>query len=569
MIRKLAFCILLLSVLISLAPAAILPEAAAQSRDQRFGAIEAFWAPEEAAELGIGWERILFYWRDLQPTGPDDWNTLHVREEWLAESVAQGRTVVGLLKNTPAWASEDGTDAGLPIGLHLPADDPGNLWANYVRRVASYYSARSVHHWVIWNEPEIKPGVYGYEFAGSVEDYYQLLKVAYKVMKEMDPTAVIHLAGVTWWHDTGYLQRLIQVAMDDPEGAANDYFFDVISLHIYFRSETVPTILNDVKALQERYGLNKAIWINETNAAPNQDPLWPVARPDFPVDLDQQAWYLIQAYALGFDAGAERISVYKLIDVQLPPGGEAFGILRPDFSRRPAFDAYKTIIHYLSDFSRVSREQGNDYFVISFERPQGVTRVMWARRPNPVQLQFSALATEAMLVGSTGAAMPLEAVNGTYTIGLPGARCPDECIIGGEPYFLVENGASLPGNGPPPVTVSAGMPTVTVIETAVPTAIPTMTPLPTATPTSTPSPTSVPLPSLTSLPTTVAAEVVAMPTVAPAITATATSQTWVEPRPDQSGAGPIDQVGFVLIGVGLLLATALIVVRARRPRVDD
>jgi len=73
---------------------------AQSSPDPRFGIVEAFWSPEDAAELGPGWERILFYWREIQPNGPDDWNTLHVREEWLTQANAQGRTVVGLIKNT-------------------------------------------------------------------------------------------------------------------------------------------------------------------------------------------------------------------------------------------------------------------------------------------------------------------------------------------------------------------------------------------------------------------------------------------------------------------------------------
>ncbi|KPK13314.1 MAG: hypothetical protein AMJ56_02445 [Anaerolineae bacterium SG8_19] len=180
--------------------------------DPRFGITEAFWQTEEAVELGVGWERILFYWREIQPTGPEDWNTLHVLEEWLVEADNQGRTVVGLLKNTAPWASEDGTEAGMPKGLYLSVDDPDNLWANFVRRIAEYYSVRNVHHWIIWNEPEIRSGVYGYEFAGSVADYYQLLKVAYKVMKETDPDAVIHLAGLTWWHDQTFLKRLLSEA---------------------------------------------------------------------------------------------------------------------------------------------------------------------------------------------------------------------------------------------------------------------------------------------------------------------------------------------------------------------
>ena len=69
-------------------------EGTAVPPDPRFGAIESFWAAEEAAELDAGWERILFYWNQLQPTGPDDWNTLHVLEEWLDEANTQDRKVL-------------------------------------------------------------------------------------------------------------------------------------------------------------------------------------------------------------------------------------------------------------------------------------------------------------------------------------------------------------------------------------------------------------------------------------------------------------------------------------------
>jgi hypothetical protein len=36
--------------------------AAQTAADPRFGAVESFWAPNEAADLGVGWDRILFYW---------------------------------------------------------------------------------------------------------------------------------------------------------------------------------------------------------------------------------------------------------------------------------------------------------------------------------------------------------------------------------------------------------------------------------------------------------------------------------------------------------------------------
>jgi hypothetical protein len=371
---------------------------AQEAPDPRFGIVEAFWAQKEAAELNVGWERILFYWREIQPTGPEDWNTLHVLEEWLAQANSSGRTVVGLIKNTPPWASEDGTEAGLPKGLYLDIDDPENLWAVFVRKLADYYSIRNVHHWIIWNEPEIPVGVYGHEFAGTTRDYYRMLKVAYQVIKDVDPDAAVHLAGLTWWHNQEYLDQLLQIAVEDEDAEANDYFFDVISLHLYFRSETIKTVIEEVNRIQERHGLNKPIWVNETNAPPNQDPEWPVERPQFEVDLDQQSWFVAQAIALGFAAGAERISLYKLLDIHLEPGGESFGLLRPDYSRRPAFLAYDTAIDNLSGFTKVFRQQAADYFVITFLQPSKISRVIWARTPSPVNISVPALAEFAHLI---------------------------------------------------------------------------------------------------------------------------------------------------------------------------
>ena len=117
-----------------------------------------------------------------------------------------------------------------------------------------------MHRWIIWNEPDIAPGVYGQEWAGSVEDYYRLLKVAYLVIKEADPEARVHLAGITFWHDQGWLRKFLAVAASDSEGSAFGYFFDVVSLHIYFRSETVPDVIGATRATLSAYGISKPIW---------------------------------------------------------------------------------------------------------------------------------------------------------------------------------------------------------------------------------------------------------------------------------------------------------------------
>jgi hypothetical protein len=500
--------------------------------------VESFWAPGEAAELGVGWERILFYWNEIQPTGPNDWNTLHVHEEWLAEATAQGRQVTGLLKNTPVWATDGQAAAGVPRGLYLPIDDPGNLWANYTRRVAAYYSAHGVHNWIIWNEPDIAPDVYGHEFSGSMADYYQLVKVAYLSIKQVDPNAKIHLGGMTYWHDPSWLGRFLKMVAADPDAAANNYYFDIISLHIYFRPETIPQIVGNAFAAQQQAGIPlKAVWINETNARPSKDPEWPVQVQAFELDLEQQAWYIVQAYALGFYAGAGRISVYKLIDINIAPGDESWGLIRPyDFSKRPAFYAYQNTIKYLAGFTYpVQREQGGNYTMVRFNRPQGTTRVLWARTASSVTVNVAALADTAVLVDPiTGAQTPITPTGGNYEVRLNGARCAGECYMGGAPVFLVEGGISSDGapvvsatNTPSPDADSTGAENTatpgaesveaqTVAGTPIPTepSGPTETPYPTATnmvpvpkPSNTPTVTSTAVPPTETPPATEAAAV--------------------------------------------------------------
>jgi hypothetical protein len=413
-----------------------------------FGVVEGFWLPDDVCDLGAGWERIIFSWAQHQPTGPDDWHTLNVDDRWLEAARNCNREVVALLKDVPAWATDGTPGAGVPRGLYLPVDDPNNLWANFVRRAAAYYAERGVRRFIIWNEPDITRDTYGFEFEGSVEDYAQMLKVSYLAAKQGNSDALIHVAGVTYWHDVNehrrlYLDRLLEQLVSDPDAAANGYYFDALTLHIYFRTDTVYQITRETHALLDQYGITgKSIWIDETNASPNLDPLWPVGRPRWQIDLDQQSAFLVQATALGLAAGANHIGVYKLYDWSLPVGAEAFGLIRADGSHRPAFDTWKMVIERFGGVQSASLAQSDRVDAVRLIQSDGTqTLVAWARTAEFAQIQVSATDTQSQLLDQYGTMMALRPTGNLYTLSLAGARCnpADGCAVGGLVSLLVQS----------------------------------------------------------------------------------------------------------------------------------
>lgn len=407
-----------------------------------FGVVEGFWLPDTVCELGAGWERIIFDWSEHQPTGPDDWYTLNVDDRWLQAAKACNREVVAIFKHTPAWATDGIPGAGVPRGLYLPIDDPNNLWARFVRRSAEYYAPRGVSRFIIWNEPDITRDTYGFEYEGSLDDYFQMLKVAYLSLKAGNPQAEILLAGTTYWHDVNagrrlYLDRLLERIMSDPDAAANDYYFDVASLHIYFRTETVYDIIQQTRQLLDKYGLKgKRIWINETNAGPTDDPLWPVIRPQYQINLDQQAAYIVQATALGLAGGAERIAVYKFYDWNLPPGSESFGLLRADGSKRPAFDAWAMVIkqfEHVQSAKFAHTELSDAVQLVREDRSQ--VMVLWARTAMASNITVTASSGALSVMDQYGHVLPsVSDSSGKLALTLRGARCDkkDGCAVGGD-----------------------------------------------------------------------------------------------------------------------------------------
>jgi hypothetical protein len=187
---------------------------------------------------------------------------------------------------------------------------------------------------------------------------------------------------------------------------------------------------------------NKAIWINETNAAPTIDPAWPVNRPVFNLDLQHQANFLIQSLALGLAAGAERIAVYKLYDQLLPEGGESFGILNPaDASPRPAFYTWRMITEHFDDIVSASLQQTDSLNLVQLLHGNGQqTLALWARTEASTQVSVSSTNDKAYQLDMYGNITIMRSNNNEYQLTLSPALCEDGegCFLGGNVVLIVQ-----------------------------------------------------------------------------------------------------------------------------------
>ncbi|MGQ9491667.1 MAG: hypothetical protein ACUVS6_13415 [Anaerolineae bacterium] len=416
------------------------PTAGTPTPDPRFGIVEAFVNPIAATEAGTGYTRIILRWDVIQPGSRDDWKPANVPDPLIDAELAAGRQVVAVLIGTPAWAAIN------------PADGPRSVpdmdaWTAFVRRIVQHYRGR-IGHWIIWNEPDVwEPGHPGQTWAGTVEDYARLLKTAYLAIKGTDPAQAVHLAGLTYFWDWShgrrrYLDRLLEVLAADPEAPAHGFYFDAVIYHLYFNPRQTPMVLAEAQAALARHGLaHKELWINETNAPPSEDPQEPPwSQPRFRITLEEQAAFMLQEFSLAFAAGASRVEFYKLRNTaDHPESIEPYGLLRGDDSPRPAFAAYRVATTYLAGFKQAYHQRAGEIEAVTFDRGQQTTTVLWTTARRGIRARVRALAQQALLVDERGAARPLRAINGAYTVDLPPAACSNTpCIIGGAPRLLVE-----------------------------------------------------------------------------------------------------------------------------------
>lgn len=287
---------------------------------------------------GVRWLRVEADWSTVEGVaGQENWGDT---DRVVDAALGRGFRVLGLILGTPEWA-RPGDAAGEKFAL--PADP--QQFGRFAGDVAARYAGR-VSTWEIWNEPNnpifAKP-------RPDVAIYAAMIGSAAAQIRSKAPGAQIISAGLAPAEDDGngispltFLTQLYKVgdkgswnavgihpytypALPDTEGTGDWNTFQRIDL---IR-----------KVMSDNGDGGKKIWITEFGAPTG-------GQPDQAVSEDAQAETIKQGVARVRAATYfGPMFVYQLRDGGTNPGDveDHFGLLRGDFSEKPAYAAVSTL----------------------------------------------------------------------------------------------------------------------------------------------------------------------------------------------------------------------------------
>lgn len=292
-------------------------------------------------EAGIGWVRMDFLWQDIEPQPQ---NFQFQKYDAIVEVLSRNNIhILGLLNYSTDWASSCGK-------WNCPPDT--KQFVNYAAKVIGRYKDK-VKYWELWNEPD-SPTYWMPQ--DGLNSYCALLKEVYIAAKQIDPDCKILNGGLS--AGLASVNRIY-------DNGAKDYF-DILNIHIF------ETPVNDfaIKAavsypklaykIMSRNGdAHKKIWITEIGCPGVKKGLkvkeWWLGKN--PTESQQAKWLKAIYTELPKNKVVERIfwAFFRDCKKHWDNGVDYFGIVRWDFSKKPAFDSYKKIFKTWQKSKRYSK----------------------------------------------------------------------------------------------------------------------------------------------------------------------------------------------------------------------
>lgn len=297
---------------------------------------------ERAAQLmqdaGVQAVRMDFNWDMLNPTA-DEWK-FEDYDRTVDLVRKHDMELLGILDYVSWWASSAQDSQDWRVRLYSePLNDYD--FAHYTYEVVSHFKDR-VHVWQIWNEPNTEGF---WKPKPNPERYVSLLQEAYLAAKYADPHAVVLFAGLSGNgiegnDNSGLLSDFIARAY----AAGARGYFDAMAIHPYMLPnggvETLREKISAARAVMDAQGDEQVpLWLTEIGV-PTDVPWWSTAPPQS--EEDAAEW--LRAVFTGVRDLTPTIFWYELQDREQGDNPEGkFGILRADYSPKPAYDALKEL----------------------------------------------------------------------------------------------------------------------------------------------------------------------------------------------------------------------------------
>lgn len=315
-------------------------------------------------DAGFHWVRQEFPWEDIEIHGKGDFTDCRngpCISAWdkydhiVALAEQYGLEIVARLSNPPAWSRA----AGDEMGSGAPPDDLED-YGDFIAAVVGRYRGR-VRYYQIWNEPNIYPEWGRYPI--DPEGYVELLKIAYRRAKAVDPDCVVISGALAQTIELGdclggyncnlndflFLQRMY-------DAGARDYF-DVLAINDYgmwsgpYDRRMRPRVINYSRPMYVRDIMAhngdaaKPIWFTEMNwnAVPEG---FSGGAPYGRVADEQLARYVVEGYRRAREewpwVGVIFYWYFKRPhDLEKDQAWYYFRMAEPDFTTLPVYDAMR------------------------------------------------------------------------------------------------------------------------------------------------------------------------------------------------------------------------------------
>jgi hypothetical protein len=278
-------------------------------------------------DCGISFVRLDFLWNDIEiKQGQFGFSKYDDIVSLLTNSEIE---ILGLLSYSADWAGP---------GWNSPPYK-NKTFVNYASKVIERYKDK-VKHWEIWNEPDDEQ--YWKPQDGMVR-YVALLKDVYQAAKRIDPNCKILNGG---------LSKNITTSLNKIYKNDGGKYFDILAIHPFVNPlnqvdvARVQGLYRACKRIMQKNGDDKKIWFTELGCpgvkAPSKSNSWWLGIS--PTEKQQAQWVeKIYTELLIEMPDCDKIfwAFFRDCKNYWNNGIDSFGILRWNFSKKPAFNAYR------------------------------------------------------------------------------------------------------------------------------------------------------------------------------------------------------------------------------------